>query len=335
MISKSGYRFSEMTMLHEKLLDRGSTRMRIAAMAAGAVGGYFGARMAAAGHDVTFIARGAHLAAIRRDGLKLESVLGDLHLPGANATPDPAEVGPVDIVLFAVKLWDTEAAAEAARPLVGPGTRVITVQNGVDSVERIAPILGPEHVAGGLAYVATVIKAPGVISHTSQFAQLRCGRVDGAPDDRLAALAAAAQAAGIDIAVSNDIDVDRWTKFLFLAPLAGATGATRKPLGAILADPDTKQLFADLMQEVLAVARAKGVPLAPTLFDDRMAFAMAAPPGMKASLLHDLEAGNRLELDWLAGKVVALGRELGVPTPVNDAVYKVLKLHRMGASSRQ
>src|SRR5687767_1200843 len=148
--------------------------MRIACMAAGAVGGYFGARLAAAGHDVTFIARGAHLAAIRRDGLRVESVLGDLHLPQARATPDPAEVGPVDVVLFAVKLWDTEAAAEMARPLVGPETRVITVQNGIDSVERLAPILGADKVAGGLAYIATVIKAPGVVSQTSQFAQLRC-----------------------------------------------------------------------------------------------------------------------------------------------------------------
>lgn len=304
--------------------------MRIACMAAGAVGGYFGGRLAAAGHDVTFIARGAHLAAIRRDGLKIESVLGDLHLRDAKATPDPAEVGPVDIVLFAVKLWDTEAAAAATRPMIGPATRVITVQNGVDSVERLAPILGPEHVAGGLAYIATVIKAPGVVSHTSQFAQLRCGRVDGAPDPQLQALADAAQAAGVDIAVSPHIDVDRWKKFVFLVALSGATGATRKPLGPILADPDTRQLFTDLMAEVIAVGRAKGVPLPADFLQERMAFADTAPAGMKASLLHDLEAGNRLEVDWLAGKVVALGRDLGVATPANDAVYKVLKLHRKG-----
>jgi 2-dehydropantoate 2-reductase len=305
--------------------------MRIACMAAGAVGGYFGARLAAAGHDVTFIARGAHLAAIRRDGLKVESVLGDLHLPQAKATPDPAEVGAVDIVLFAVKLWDTEAAAEMARPLVGANTRVITVQNGVDSVERLAPILGADKVAGGLAYIATVVKAPGVVSQTSQFAQLRCGRVDGAPDAQLTALAKAAQAAGVDIAVSEAVDVDRWKKFVFLVALAGATGATRKSMGPIFADADTRQLFIDLMQEAIAVARARAVPLPEDFLQDRIAFAATVPAGMKASLLHDLEAGNRLELDWLAGKVVALGRELGVPTPANDAIYKVLKLHRSGS----
>ena len=304
--------------------------MRIACMAAGAVGGYFGGRLAAAGHDVTFIARGAHLAAIRRDGLKVESVLGDLLLRDAKATADPAEVGPVDIVLFAVKLWDTEIAAEAARPLLGPTTRVITVQNGVDSVERIAPVLGADQVAGGLAYIATVIKAPGVVSHTSQFATLRCGRVDGAPDAQLQALADAAKACGVDIAVSDHIDLDRWKKFVFLVALSGATGATRKPLGLILVDPDTRQLFMDLMAEVIAVGRAKGVPLPADFLDERMAFAAGAPAGMKASLLHDLEAGNRLEIDWLAGKVVALGRELGIATPVNDVVYKVLKLHRKG-----
>jgi 2-dehydropantoate 2-reductase len=299
-------------------------------MAAGAVGGYFGGRLAAAGHDVTFIARGAHLAAIRRDGLKVESVLGDVHLRQAKATPDPAEVGPVDVVLFAVKLWDTETAAETARPLVGPNTRVVTVQNGVDSVERLTPILGADKVAGGLAYIATVVKAPGVVSHTSQFAQLRCGRVDGAPDAQLTALADAAQAAGVDIAVSEHIDVDRWKKFVFLVALSGATAATRKPMGPIFADPDTRQLFTDLMQEVIAVARARHVALPVDFLEERLAFASTVPAGMKASLLHDLEAGNRLEVDWLAGKVVALGRELGIATPANDAVYKILKLHRMG-----
>ena len=162
--------------------------MRIAAMAAGAVGGYFGARMAAAGHDVFFIARGAHRDAIAKNGLKIESVHGDLHLPKPNVTDDPATVGPVDIVLFAVKLWDTEKAAELARPLVGPDSRLITLQNGVDSVERIAPILGAEQTIGGVAYIATIIAAPGVIKHTSQFAKMRFGRADKKPDAQAAGL---------------------------------------------------------------------------------------------------------------------------------------------------
>jgi 2-dehydropantoate 2-reductase len=305
--------------------------MRIAAMATGAVGGYFGGRLAAAGHDVSFIARGAQLEAIRKNGLKIESPLGNLHLDNVHATSDPKEVGPVDVVLFAVKLWDTETAAALAKPLVGPHTRVITLQNGVDSVERIAPILGEEQVVGGAAYIASVISAPGVISHTSQFAKIVCGRIDGKPDATLAALTAAAKEAGIDIAQSETINRERWEKFIFLVGFSGATGAMRMPLGPILADPDTRAFFQSLMAEVIALARANGVALRPDFLESRMKFADTTPPGMKASLLHDLERGNRIEIDWLAGKVVALGRELGgVPTPANAAVYAVLKLHRMG-----
>lgn len=304
--------------------------MRIAVMAAGAVGGYFGGRMAAAGHDVGFVARGAQLEALRKNGLRIESPLGNLHLNDVRATSDPKEIGPVDIVLFAVKLWDTEVAAEAAKPLIGAQTRVITLQNGVDSVERVAPILGAEQVVGGSAYIASVIAAPGVISHTSQFARMVCGRIDGKPDAQLTAFTAAAKEAGIDITQSDTINRERWEKFVFLVGLSGATGATRMPLGPILADADTRAFFQSLMAEVIAVAQAKGVVLKPGFLEDRMKFADAAPPGMKASLLHDLERGNRIELDWLAGKVVAFGRELGVPTPANAAVYAVLKLHRMG-----
>jgi 2-dehydropantoate 2-reductase len=304
--------------------------MRIAVMAAGAVGGYFGGRLAAAGHDVSFIARGAHLDAIRNNGLVIDSTLGNLHLKNVKATSDPAEVGAVDVVLFAVKLWDTEIAAAAARPLAGPNTRVITLQNGVDSVERLAPILGAEQVVGGTTYMATVIAAPGVIRHTSSFAQMKVGRVDGRADARLGAFADAAKAAGIDIALSDDINADRWKKFVFLVGLSGATGAMRMPLGPILADPDTRAFFFDLMQEVVAVAHAQVVALPQNFAEERLAFADTTPPGFKASLLHDLERGNRIELDWLAGKVVELGRKAGIATPANAAVYAILKLHRMG-----
>jgi 2-dehydropantoate 2-reductase len=304
--------------------------MRIAVMAAGAVGGYFGARLAAAGHDVAFIARGAHLDAIRNNGLRVESTLGNLHLKDAKVTADPKEVGPADIVLFAVKLWDTEIAAEAARPLVGPDTRVIALQNGVDSVERIAPILGSDSVVGGSAYIASTISAPGVISHTSPFAKMICGRTDGASDARLSAFTAAAQQAGIDIVLSAAINRERWQKFTFLVGLSGATGTMRMPLGPILADADTRAFFRSLMQEVVAVGRAEGVTLPQDFVEERMTFAGTTPPGFKASLLHDLERGNRIELDWLAGKVVELGRKNGVPTPANAAVYALLKLHRMG-----
>ena len=312
--------------------------MRIAAMAAGAVGGYFGARMAAAGHDVFFIARGANLAAIKNNGLKIESVHGDLHLPKPNVTDDPQSVGPVDIVLFAVKLWDTEKAAELTRPLVGPNTRVITLQNGIDSVERVAPILGADKTIGGVTYIATVIGAPGVIKHTSQFAKIRFGRADKKPDAALDAFVAAGQAASLDIDLSADIQRERWEKFIFLTfltAMAGSTATLRSSIGPIAADPDTRAFFGDLMEEVYAVGRAKGVALNHAFVDERLAFIGSdkIDPGMKASMAHDLERGNRLELDWLAGTVRSLGRELGIPTPASDTVYKVLKLHRMGAPS--
>ncbi|HZS64639.1 MAG TPA: 2-dehydropantoate 2-reductase [Xanthobacteraceae bacterium] len=306
--------------------------MHIAVMAAGAVGGYFGARLSAAGHDVHFIARGAQLAALRKDGLRVDSPLGHLHLKQVAATDNPRDVGAVDIVLFAVKLWDTETAAKAAKPLVGSHTRVITLQNGVDSVERIAPIVGKEHVIGGVSYISSVIASPGVISHTSPFARILCGHADRRADPALSAFVQAAQQAGVDAALSDDIERERWQKFVFLVGLSGATGATRMALGPILADPDTRAFFRKLMEEVIAVARAKGIDLPPDYLADRMKFADAAPPAMKASLLHDLERGNRLEVDWLSGKVAALGRELGVPAPANEAVYAVLKLHRLGGS---
>ncbi|MBX6329222.1 MAG: 2-dehydropantoate 2-reductase [Pseudolabrys sp.] len=305
--------------------------MRIAAMAAGAVGGYFAARLQAAGHDVFYIARGPHLDAIRRNGLTIESVHGDLRLPFVRVTDDPAEVGAVDVVLFAVKLWDTETAAAAARPLIGPSTRLITLQNGVDSVERISAVLGAERTVGGTAYIATVIASPGVIKHTSSFATLRVGRADRQEDETLAAFVAAAKAARLDVDLSAAIERDIWHKFIFLTAMAGATAALRSPIGPIRDDPELREFFRTLMQEALAVGRATGIALDPAYVDERMDFLMTkVEPNMKASMAHDLERGNRLELDWLTGKVRALGRAFGIPTPASDAVYTVLKLHRLG-----
>jgi 2-dehydropantoate 2-reductase len=308
----------------------GGPDMKIAAMAAGAVGSYFGGRMQAAGHDVAYIARRAHLDALRKDGLKIQSTHGDLHLPKVNATPDPKEVGPVDIVLFAVKLWDTETAAELARPLVGPNTRIITLQNGVDSYERVSAILGKEHTSPGTAYIAAVLGGPGVMLHTSKFATMRCGTIDGRPDAQLNAFVEAAKAAGIDIQPQEDMNRERWQKFIFLSSMAGVNCMMRQPIGTVLADPDTRAFYKRLMQECLAVGQKSGAKVPSSWVDDRMTFSDNAPPGMKASMLHDLEAGNRLELDWLTGKVVELGRTLGVPTPASETIYAVLKLHRMG-----
>lgn len=304
--------------------------MRIAVMAAGAVGGYFGARMAAAGHDVTFIARGAHRDAIRSTGLVVESPLGDLHLKDVRTSDDPREVGPVEVILFAVKLWDTEAAAELTRPMVGPDTRVITLQNGVDSVERIAPILGEDTVIGGSTYIVTTIAAPGVIRHSGPGARIVCGRLDGKPDETLNRYAPEFKSAGIDFHVTATMKLDLWKKFVLLSGTSGITASTRLPIGDILADPDIKALFHRLMSEAVAVGRASGVDIPAEFADAQMKTAQGFPASMRASMANDLNNGNRLELDWLAGKVIQLGHKYGVPVPASETVYAILKAYRMG-----
>jgi 2-dehydropantoate 2-reductase len=309
--------------------------MRIGVMAAGAVGGYFGGRLAAAGHDVIFFARGANLDAIRKNGLIIESPSGNLNLASVNVTDDPGRVAPVDIVLFAVKMWDLEIAAESLRPLIGSRTQVITLQNGIDAVERTAPILGGDHVAGGTAQIVSVIAAPGVIKHSSKVAILRCGRIDRHSDPTLVAFVEAGKEAGFDVSLSDDIERDLWVKFVMLSGTSGITAATREPIGRVLADPDTRALFLSLMQETVALARAKGVRLPEDFAHERLHFIETNFPfDMKASMANDIERGNRLELDWLAGRVVELGRALGVPTPANAVVYAVLKLHRLGETGK-
>jgi 2-dehydropantoate 2-reductase len=304
--------------------------MRIAIMAAGAVGGYFGARLAAAGEDVHFIARGAHLEAIRKAGLKLDSDAGNLHLPKVNVTDDAATVGPVDIVLFAVKLWDTEHAAELTRPLLGRETAVITLQNGIDSVERLDPILGAEHVVGGITYISTTISMPGVIHHLGKLADIVCGERDGKPSARLTALAGAAKKAGFQFRISPNIDLDRWRKFVFLSSFAGATALTRQPIGPIMADADMREFARALFAESTAVARAQGFAFPNEFVDRQMAMAAHMPAAMKASMAQDLERGGRLEVEWLSGAVARIGRTAGVPTPAHAAVYAALKPFRLG-----
>jgi 2-dehydropantoate 2-reductase len=304
--------------------------MRMAVMAAGAVGGYFGGRMAAAGHDVTFIARGAHRDAIRRDGLRIESALGDLHLKDLNVTDDPKQVGPVDVVLFAVKLWDTETAGEQTRPLVGSHTRVITLQNGVDSVERLAPILGDDVTIGGATYIVTTIAKPGVIRHTGARAEVRCGRLDRRPDAVLAGYVQQMKAANIEITLTDHMLLDIWKKFVLLSGTSGITASTRRPLGVIRDDEDMRAFFYRLMRETIRVGRAAGVEFPPDFAAELDRWVASFPPTMKASMANDLDAGRRLELDWLAGKIVALGRKYGIATPGHEAVYAILKPYRMG-----
>ncbi len=303
--------------------------MRVAVMATGALGGYFGGRLAEAGHEVFFIARGANLTAIRKNGLKVESPLGNIHIKAPKATDDPKEVGEVDLVLFAVKLWDVEKSGEAAKPLVGQNTRLVSLLNGIDSVERLAPILGSAVVAAAPARISAVIGAPGVILHKSAFADFRCGFLDGRDDARLKALVDEMKAAKVSAEFSRTIEKELWEKFVFIVGMSGATAGTRMPLGPIRDDADTLVLLQSLMQEVEAIGIKKGIPLQGAA-EKWLAFMKMAPPALKASMLEDLERGNRLELDWLQGKVVELGRASDVPTPVNRDVYAVLKLHRMG-----
>ncbi len=299
-------------------------------MAAGAVGGYFGGGLAAAGEDVHFVARGAHHAALKQNGLTIQSPLGDLHLADINLHKDTSSIGLVDYVLFAVKLWDTEISGAACKPLMGPDTTLICVQNGISSIPRLAPILGADHIAGGAAYIASVLGAPGVVRHTSQFARLVFGGADGEANARLTKFHDACVNAGIDATLSNRVEAEQWEKFVFLVGLSGVTTLMRQPVGKILADPDCRQFMRTLMEEVVSVGRAKGVPLDAGFAADRMQFADTVPTGMKASMLEDLERGNKLELEWLAGAIVGLGKELNVATPANDAVYAGLKLYAGG-----
>jgi 2-dehydropantoate 2-reductase len=304
-------------------------------MAAGGIGGYYGARLAAAGHDVYFIARGAHREAIEKTGLLLERPEGNIHIRKPNVTDDPNKVGPVDIVLFGVKLWDTERAAEMTRPMVGPNTRVLPMQNGIDSYERISPIVGVENTVAAVTYVATTIARPGVVRQDGTFQSIICGRIDGRPDPQLQAFADAAKAASIEISISDNIQRDRWHKYIFLTATSGCTAVTRTTMGPILADPDMRRMFYNIMRETLKVGQAKGVEIEDSYIDQRMEFAdKSVPANMKASMANDLDRGNRLELDWLAGTVSRLGRELNVPTPVNDTIYAALKPYRDGQALR-
>jgi 2-dehydropantoate 2-reductase len=304
--------------------------MRIAVMAAGAVGGYFGARLAAAGNEVIFFARGAHLEAIRNKGLRIESVRGNIEVKNVLATDNADGIAPVDIVLFAVKLWDNERAAHIIKTIVSPDTRVVTAQNGIDTLDMVEPILGRGRVVPGLAQITSVIASPGVILHNSPFHLLAFNHPDGHADPALTAFVAAGKAAGVDFVLSENIQRDLWLKFVILVALSSMTAASRLPIGATRGDPDGHKLMLTIMREVVAVGRAKGIQIAEDHAEKALPFIEGVPDATKASMAHDLDRGNRLELDWLAGRVVSLGRDLGVPTPACETIYAILKPYRMG-----
>lgn len=305
--------------------------MRIAIMGTGGVGGYFGGRLAAAGCDVHFIARGAHRQALASEGLRIRSPLGDLHLPSVQVTDDPASVGPVDLVLFGVKLWDTRAAAEAIRPLVGPGTAVLSLQNGVDKDDVLADVLGPGAVLGGVCYIESTIESPGLVVHGNRMQKIVVGEYDGSSTPRVERFASACRAAGIELVVSPDIARTIWEKFIFLVGLSATTSTVRAPIGVVRANPESRELLAAVMREAAEVARAGGVAIAPDFVEGRLAFCDELAPTMTSSMHRDLERGQRLEVRWLSGEVSRRGAALDVATPVNTTILRILAPHADGA----
>ncbi len=307
--------------------------MKIAVVGAGGVGGVFGARLAAAGHEVGLIARGSHLAAIREDGLRVAGGPGDVHVRPALATDRPAEFGPAEAVLVAVKQWDLEAAGEAARPMVGPDTVVVPLQNGIDARDRLAAALGPEAVVGGVAFINAFIAAPGRIDQLSPFNRMVFGEWDGRRSARVEALAAACAPADMDAAVSDDIELEVWKKFVFLVAASSVNAAVRGNNGVIRRHPETLALLRACAMEVAAVGRARGIALAPDAGEQAARLLESFGDDTIASMAVDLLKGNRLELPWLAGKAVALAREAGVAVPVLATIYAALLPWQDGAAA--
>ncbi len=307
--------------------------MRIAIMGSGGLGGYFGARLVqGGGADVHFVARGKHLEAMRRDGLRIEGP-EPIHVTRVHATDQPAEIGVADVVMLCVKLWDTQQAIEQIRPMVGPGTAIISFQNGVLKDQYLRAAFDERQLMGGVGYVATTIAEPGVIRQTGPMQRLLFGEFDGSRSARGEALLAACLAGRINAELSTDIVREIWQKYVFLVALSGTTTTIRKPVGPIRSNPQTRAFLLDVMKEVVAVGRAHGVALTDDFAQARLQFADGLAADMTSSMHHDLERGNRLEVRWLSGGVVELGQAKGVPTPLNRAIADILALHAEGASS--
>lgn len=304
--------------------------MHIAVVGSGGVGGYFGGRLAAAGARVSFVARGPHLDALRARGLRLISPKGDLHLRDVVAVADTVDIGPVDVVLLAVKMYDLETAARTLPPLIGPDTAVVTLQNGVEAVDIVSAQIARAHVTGGVAYIAAVISEPGVITHTA-LDRLIFGELDGSRSRRLEQLLEACMRAGFAATLSERIEVDLWSKFARLSVFSGTTAAVRGPIGVVRSEPALLAMVESACQEALAVGRARGVPLPTSVLDEIMGMVHSLPDAAKSSMLEDLERGKRLELPWLSGAVVRLGQQAGVPTPIHSFLNAVLTPYVKGA----
>lgn len=305
--------------------------MKILVMGSGGVGGVFGGRLAAGGCDVTFVARGAHLAALRDNGLLIENeTLGDTRVQPLKVTDDPLSAGTPDLILFGVKLWDTETVATSLLPTIGPHTAVLSLQNGVIKDDILLGVFGDAAVMGGAAYVGSHVARPGVIRQVGTIQRMVFGEYDGSPSARAQALLAAALKAGLQAELSLDIRRTLWEKYAFLVGLSGTTAAMRSTIGPVRDHPQTRAFLFDLMQEAVAVGRALGVNLPENYAQDRLAFADGVPATMDSSLHNDLKNGNRLEVEWLAGGVVQLGKKAGVATPCNRAVWDMLALYAQG-----
>ncbi|RZU02825.1 ketopantoate reductase family protein [Rivibacter subsaxonicus] len=303
--------------------------MRIAIMGSGGVGAYVGAQLQAAGEEVVFIARGAHLHALKQLGLRIDSPVAPLHLPRVTASDEPARIGPVDLVIFAVKLGDTETAARAIGPLLGPETRVLTLQNGIDSVELISRHAGSAKVLGGVIYVSAVIESPGVIRSPGGLHRIVADAAGG--DPVVAALCRASErTSALDVTASDAIDVVIWEKFIALTALSATTSLLRARMGQILGHPESRALQRQLVDEAVAVGRAAGKPIRAELADEIMSKLAAMPASFRSSMSEDLERGKPLELSWLSGRVHGLGLQLGVPTPAHSVVYRALVLYEGG-----
>ena len=305
--------------------------MKFAILGAGAVGGYFGARLAEAGEDVTFMARGAHLEAIRSTGLRIESENGEAHIHPAQASDDPAEVGPVDYVLFAVKLFQTEETAGFAKPLVGPNTTLVALQNGVECANVLSAVHGKEKVLNGTSYIAAVIAEPGLIRQTGTFASFAFGEQDGTMSDRGQRLKEAADKAGLNPTYSSNVESLVWMKFLLIATMSSITTSTRKPIGELRDDPDIRPVIVASLEESIAVGRAMGVVLPEDAMEQQLKRIADFPAAMVASMYHDLHANKPTELEWMSGAVRRFGKQCGIPTPTHDAFYAILKPYRDGA----
>lgn len=298
--------------------------MKILVMGTGGVGGYYGGLLAQQGNDVTFIARGAHLYALRHEGLTVKSIHGDFAVSPAQATDEPIKVGPVDLILFCVKTYNTDEAAQAIRSAVGRHTTVLSLQNGVDAAERIGSIVGMEHVIGGATWLSSAVEAPGAIKQVSQFRRIVLGELAGGRSERIDSIFAVLNPTGITVEVSENIRKILWTKFVFIASVSSIGSLTRLPIGEYRSVPETRLLLTRIMQEVEALARAQGIDLDPDVVQKSLEFTDNAAPHIRASMQLDVESGRRTELESMVGVIGRKGRELGVPTPAADFVYASL-----------